>query len=543
MRDGDKTAETHEEPFTPAPVAGDTTRREPVARADATPSEQVISRSTKIASRLPSRTVTRLGRYEVLFEIARGGMGAVYAGCVRGPEGFLQTVALKVLHRGLDEATERTSLVREATLSARIHHKNVVQTLELGEEGSELFVAMQLVRGVPLSKLVNRLSQQNKRLPPPLAAWITAQAAEGLHAAHELADDDQRPLGLVHRDISPHNILLGFDGSVFVADFGIAKIENSDHSTETGIVKGKFGYMSPEQAQARKLDRRSDIFSLGIVFYESVTGERLFAGENIAQTVLNVIGEEAPPLDQVVAEVSPSLAAVAARCLAKNREARFENAAQLERALSDCLAESSSPVGARDLSALLLRELEAERTAFEASLESALRSNLEVGAPTDRDDVAPAATRDESRDPSATSLEAAGNLSARISRPRSWAYGLGALVAGGLLGGAYFVLQSQGGASSTAAASSAMRGATTASPREAPTASPSTPATVQVEARSSANLVASAAPSAAASSALRGRLPTAAPSAQGAPPPAKPESDPALSHSPPVDTSRPGIFQ
>lgn len=511
-----------------------------IQRAKVAPSQPTATPPREPPATLPGAPVTRLGRYEVLFEIARGGMGAVYAGCVRGPSGFHQTVALKVLHRGIDQVEERAALVREARLSARIHHKNVVQTLELGEEGSELFVAMQLVRGVPLSKLVAHLSKQDKRLSPELAGWIAAQAAEGLHAAHELADEEGRPLGLVHRDISPHNILLGFDGSVFVADFGIAKVDDSDHSTETGIVKGKFGYMSPEQARGQKLDRRSDIFSLGVVLYESVTGERLFAGQNPAETILNVLNEDPPSLDEVEPTASTKLAVVVAKCLAKRREDRFETAAELEHALADCFSGASA--GARDLQSLLRAELGSERAAFESRLERALGAGSSSSALIRNADMPTVADRPASAgaEPEGTRTDANTALPIRREGLPGWAFGAVALLAGAALGIAYFLWTSNGNhplptaavTSTSAEAKLASVGvATTAAPQPslAPTTTPAAP------------VAQSSAPSAAITPS-RGRLPVVAASA----PPRGSTAAPAPESPHPPDTppsSGPGIFQ
>src|SRR5579883_776159 len=233
----------------------------------------------------------RLGRYDLLFELARGGMGAVYVGRLVGAHGFDRLVAVKRLTR---EDADVEAFLEEARVSARISHPNVVQTFELGEEQGMPFLVMQLVEGVSLARLLSKLAARDEAIGADLAAWILAQAAAGLHAAHELRSVDGRPLGLVHRDVSPQNVLLSYEGRVYVTDFGIAKLRDARRSTESGVVKGKFAYMSPEQARAQPVDRRSDVFALGILLYEAIVGARLFQGESPAETVLRVVEQATP---------------------------------------------------------------------------------------------------------------------------------------------------------------------------------------------------------------------------------------------------------
>ena len=202
-----------------------------------------------------ARLAARLGRYQLVLPLAQGGMGIVFVARLVGGHGVERLVAIKTL-RPITSKSDRTALLREARLTARLHHRNVVATIDLGEVDDVPYVVMDLVDGVPLSRLLSTLLKRGERLAPELAAWIVMQAALGLHAAHELADAEGRPLDLVHRDVSPQNILLSLQGEVKIADFGIAKFAGREESTETGMIKGKFAYMSPEQAGSAKLDRR-----------------------------------------------------------------------------------------------------------------------------------------------------------------------------------------------------------------------------------------------------------------------------------------------
>lgn len=314
----------------------------------------------------------RLGRYEVLFELARGGMGTVYVGRLVGAHGFDRLVAIKVLSEQRGEA-DLAAFLAEARVTARITHPQVVQTLELGEQDGMPFIVMELVRGVSLSMLLRELAARGERLPADLAAWIAAKAAAGLHAAHELDDDDGRALGLVHRDVSPHNILLSFDGRVAVADFGIAKLVDND-PTRTGVVKGKFGYMSPEQALCEPVDRRSDVFSLGVVLHEALTGERLFAKKSPLLAVKSIVEKQAEPPHQMAEDVPEEISDVVMIALAKSREDRFSTAKSMGKALREALAAVGSRADDAQLAGLLDATFASRRDGFERRLKRAIRA-------------------------------------------------------------------------------------------------------------------------------------------------------------------------
>ena len=218
--------------------------------------------------------MTRLGRYHVVGRIATGGMAEVYLAVHGELAGFRTPVVLKKVLPHLACNPEFIDMfLDEARIASLLDHPNVVRIYEVGKSESEYFLAMELVQGKPMQALL-RLAQEAKvtALEPRLAAFIVAQAASGLHYAHNLTDPLGNGLGLVHRDVSPHNILLSFEGSVKVIDFGVARALGRITETQTGGRKGKFGYMSPEQARGEDLDLRADIFALGVVLWEAVTG-------------------------------------------------------------------------------------------------------------------------------------------------------------------------------------------------------------------------------------------------------------------------------
>jgi serine/threonine protein kinase len=320
----------------------------------------------------------RLGRYELLFELARGGMGTVYVGRLVGAHGFDRLVAIKRL-TGDDADVE--AFLAEARLSARILHPNVVQTFELGEHDGAPFIVMQLIEGVSLAKLLAKHVAQGEAIDADVAAWVIAQAAKGLHAAHELRSVDGRPLGLVHRDVSPQNLLLSYEGRVYVTDFGIAKLRDSRQATQSGVVKGKFAYMSPEQARAQPVDRRSDVFALGICLYESLVGARLFQGDSPAETVLRIVEHVPKSPREVRPEVPEEIVPIVLRCLAKKREDRFATAAELADALREYLRGRHARVDETDLAALLDRTVHEERERLSETIRAALTAADVVAPP------------------------------------------------------------------------------------------------------------------------------------------------------------------
>lgn len=322
----------------------------------------IVSEEPGSLSVLPAGTV--LDRYELLFELARGGMGRVYVARHVGAHDVSRLVAIKRLESHVRDADSMQAFFREARIAARVSHPNVVQTHELGEHDGSPFIVMQLVQGVSLGMLLARLSERGESIDPDLAAWIVSQSALGLHAAHELAVEDGSPLNVVHRDVSPQNVLLSFDGRPYVVDFGIAKLAHTDTATGSGVVKGKFAYMSPEQAQAMPLDRRSDIFSLGILLHEAITGERLFEAGTPAETVVRIIHSPVTPPKRIRPDVGDGLNDIVMRCLEKEPSLRYQTAADLAQALRDDLRSRGSAVDELDVAELLQRKFPGDQAAL-----------------------------------------------------------------------------------------------------------------------------------------------------------------------------------
>jgi len=286
-----------------------------------------------------------LGRYELLHEIATGGMATVYLGRARGVAGFERVVAIKCCHphlRGDEEFA--TMFLDEARLAARIHHPNAVSTLDVGDEEA-LYLVMEYIEGDRLSGLIKAAAKSGDRIPLPVALRIGLDTLAGLHAAHELCDDDGQLFGLVHRDVSPHNVLVSRAGEVKLGDFGIAKATLHREDTQSGVRKGKYGYMSPEQVQAAPLSAASDRFALGVTLCELLTGARPFDGDGPLDT-MERIRDAAPP---ALPGLAPDLRALVHGCLAQSPAAR-PTADALCDALAQALA-ARPPVDARHLGA------------------------------------------------------------------------------------------------------------------------------------------------------------------------------------------------
>jgi len=299
-----------------------------------------------------------LGRYELLVPLGKGGMAQVWAARLHGSRGFQKIVAIKTIAgEALDSERMESMFLEEATLASQIHHPNVVGTLELGEHEGTLYLVMEWVHGEPLDVVLKHATREGG-LPLPIAVNLIAQACKGLHAAHELRDENGLLLGVVHRDISAQNVLVTYSGTAKLVDFGIAKITaRASALTEQGEVKGKFAYMSPEQVCGQPIDRRSDVFGMGILLYLLTTGKHPFRGQNPAETVRNICAKEAPESPAcLVPGYPPALAEVVQKALRKSADERFASAHELLTALESaqpaCLDASSETQVAKYLSEL-----------------------------------------------------------------------------------------------------------------------------------------------------------------------------------------------
>ncbi len=302
----------------------------------------------------------RLGRYELLHRVARGGMAEVWAARQLGELGFSRIVAVKMILPELaEDAAFRKMFLEEARLASRIRHANVVEVLDLGEAASVVFQAMPLLEGDSLSGLQRRWHNHGRKggLSQGILLRVLCDALAGLHAAHELADDDGHPLHVIHRDVSPQNILVGLDGVARIADFGVAKaLGRLAEETEAGQIKGKFGYLAPELAERKPADRRSDLFSAGVVLWEALTCSRLFKGRDAIETLDRVKNLVVPDPRTLNADVSPAVAVATMRALARNPEDRFATAAGMAEELNQAARSVSAEVTTSEVS-VFVREL------------------------------------------------------------------------------------------------------------------------------------------------------------------------------------------
>ncbi len=286
----------------------------------------------------------RFGRYETLFRIAGGGMAEVYAARILGEAGFQKVVALKRMLPTLAEDERFVEMfLDEGRVAANITSPNVVQTMDLGRaEDDSLYLVMELVVGVSHSRLLRNVLSSGTHLEPSIAIEILAQAASGLHDAHEATTPMGEALQIVHRDISPQNILIDRSGRTRITDFGVARALLRSSHTQTGEVKGKMAYFAPEQARAGVIDRRVDIFALGIVAWETFAGRRLFKSDNPLQTLAKITQEPIPVLADLRPDLPPGISAAIDKALQRDPDTRFQTGRDFAAALRAALAPATT---------------------------------------------------------------------------------------------------------------------------------------------------------------------------------------------------------
>jgi len=290
------------------------------------------------------KTSKSLGRYRLVAEIATGGMADIFLALHSGLGGFEKLVVIKRVLPNLAKEPEFIQMILdEARIAALLNHPNVIQVFDVGREEGEYYIAMEYLAGETVAKLLQTCRRKEATLPPEFAASIIMQAAEGLHHAHTLVSNDGKPLNLVHRDVSPQNIFVLYDGGVKVMDFGIAKAALSQAKTRTGHLKGKVAYMSPEQVLGQPLDARSDVFALGIMLWECLTIRKLFKGNSDYTLMQSIVQEEAPsPLD-FNRKIPKQLADIVRRALERDRDKRYQTAAALRADLAAYLRICKKP--------------------------------------------------------------------------------------------------------------------------------------------------------------------------------------------------------
>jgi serine/threonine protein kinase len=293
----------------------------------------------------------QFGRYTLLKRLGGGGMGEVYLARTEGLGGFEKLCVVKMLLPSLAEDDRFARMfLDEARLAARLSHPNACQVFDVGQVDGSLYMAMEHVGGDDLSGIQRRLAEAGLSMPPAFAARVVADAAAGLQHAHQLTDANGRLLGLIHRDVSPPNVIVSFDGEVKVIDFGLARAAGRLTHTKDGVLKGKYAYMSPEQVAGEPIDHRSDVFALGVVLHELLTGERLFKRAGDTATLAAVAQCDVPLPSSRNREVPSELDQVVLGALAKDRERRFRDAQALRFALEEWLRVSREPSSSVHLS-------------------------------------------------------------------------------------------------------------------------------------------------------------------------------------------------
>lgn len=317
-------------------------------------------------------TSRSLGKYRVLGALGQGGMAEVFLAVADGAEGFRKLCVVKLLKEELlDDVDFRTMFLDEARLAARLSHPNIVQTFEVDESEGRLLLAMEYVEGQPLTRVLRHATAE--QLPLTAAVRVLCDVLEALDYAHALTDYDGKSLGVVHRDVTPHNVLVGYDGRVKLVDFGIAKSAAALQATQAGVVKGKVGYMAPEQATGSDLvDGRADIFSVGVMLWEIIAKARLTAGLSGREILLRRMAGGEPKIATVAPGVDPVLAAICDRAMAADSDDRFALAGDMQSALEKWLRTQQEP--ARKVWGSALRQaFDGERKQLHGLIEERLR--------------------------------------------------------------------------------------------------------------------------------------------------------------------------
>jgi serine/threonine protein kinase len=325
--------------------------------------------------------VSNLGKYRMIADLGRGGMSEVYLAVSQGMAGFQKLRVIKLLRQDLGRDSHFVQMfLDEARLAARLSHPNVVQTNEVGEVDNRYFIDMEYIEGQSLSTIMKRLWRKRERMAPALAARIVADALAGLHYAHEFAAFDGTRLNIVHRDVSPHNMIVRYDGVVVVVDFGIAKASTQSVATETGVIKGKVAYMAPEQAAGSpSADARADIFSVGVILHEQLTGQRFWSTKTDLEILHALYRGDVPASPRSVDPTVPeALDAIVKKATAAQASERYASAAEMIRDLEAYLEASTDKASHRDVSQFVSSMYEEERKTLRSLIDAQLKS-LEAG--------------------------------------------------------------------------------------------------------------------------------------------------------------------
>jgi serine/threonine protein kinase len=341
----------------------------------------------------PTPSHATLTKYQLLKELGRGGMGVVHLAMSRGPQGFTKLVVLKMMRRQLvGDFESHRMFLEEARISARLTHPNIVDVYEVIDYGETPTIVMEYLEGQPLSAIMDTPADR-PRASRPLLLYVLTKVLAGLGAAHDLRDYDGTPLNLIHRDASPHNVFVLYDGQVKVLDFGIAKAERSEVETQAGTLKGKIRYMPPEQLLHLPVDRRVDLFTAGVILWEMLVGRRMWGARTDDEVILDLSAKRLPPLPGD-ANVAPELAAICAHALAPEPNERYATAEAFQYDLEAYLATLPERVRAPDLSRFMRESFTGERESAKRLIEAQISETIRLD-----DQVAEDHTRAVSRQP------------------------------------------------------------------------------------------------------------------------------------------------
>lgn len=382
----------------------------------------------------------KFGKYTLLEKLAVGGMAEIYKAKTFGAEGFEKELAIKrILPHAAEDKEFINMLIDEAKLSVLLSHANIVQVYDLGKVGQDYFISMEYIHGINCRDILYKLREKNQRMPADLAVYVASEVCKGLDYAHRKTDTNNQPLAIVHRDVSPQNILISFEGEVKIVDFGIAKATMNISHTMAGILKGKIAYMSPEQAMGKQIDARTDLFSLGILLYEALSGKKLFTGDSQFE-VLKKIRTTRINIAKLPETIPQNLKPILAKALAYEVEERFASAGDMQVALTKYLYATYTDFSPRKLATFVKEQFQEElqKEKSEEEKEKILEiktSTVGLAGPSQENIVHRETT--PARAMGRAKISKSATISETFPEPQAparwpWAAGLGLLAAAGL---------------------------------------------------------------------------------------------------------------
>jgi serine/threonine-protein kinase len=326
--------------------------------------------------------VANLGKYRLIAELARGGMGVVHLAVLKGLGGFTKLLVIKELRPELaNDPAFVAMFFEEARVAARLSHPNIVQTIEVGSQDSRHFLAMEYIEGPSLQKFARRAHRRGKPVPLSVHLYLMTEMLLALEYAHSLSERDGTPVGLVHRDVSPHNVLVTYDGHVKLVDFGIAQTAAAAEATHAGVLKGKMMYMAPEQAACEPVDRRADVFSAGLVLWEAIVGRQAWEGQRDAEILRHLVAGEIPRVRDALPEIDANLMAIVDRATRAEPADRYPTALAMRNDLERYRTQLGDDTGATEVGALLSQLFAEDRERLHKIIDDRSRLLGERGLP------------------------------------------------------------------------------------------------------------------------------------------------------------------